>query len=253
MGKQSCAAHSTPASPPSPQRLWPASSLPTCCVVAPPASPPRRCANSLPRFARRSSDARSTSSATNGLSVTERRRPRPPRADRPCPLRARPRRAPPPAAPTASPRVHHLRPAAARVARAAAPVPDRPRRFARAPAVAAGKATAAGVTMTDARPRRGLGVRDALRRALPVISAALACFLAVLAVLTARVTSGQDPTLRATASTALVSRGGRTVVRTTASGRVPSQMSSASAAQPGVAPTPLVTRTSGGPAGEADD
>lgn len=82
-----------------------------------------------------------------------------------------------------------------------------------------------------------------------VLSATLASFLAVLALLTARVVTGTDPSLRATAQTQVVSRNGGTVIRTTASGRQIVETAPGSG-QPSTAPAALVTHTSGG--GERD-
>jgi hypothetical protein len=98
----------------------------------------------------------------------------------------------------------------------------------------------------------------ATRSPLAVASAALAIFLAVLALLTARVSTGHDPALGAsTASVVHVSRGGHATVRTTASGRVIGG-SSGEGAGAGVASSSpagaLVTRSSGSQiAGEHDD
>jgi len=60
-----------------------------------------------------------------------------------------------------------------------------------------------------------------LRNPFAAISTALASFLIVMVLLTARVVSGTDPALRASQSSAVVvSHSGRKVLRTTASGRV---------------------------------
>lgn len=100
--------------------------------------------------------------------------------------------------------------------------------------------------MTEPRtraPRRRAG------SPLAVVSAALASFLVVLALLTARVVSGTDPSLRPAAQTQLVAHNGKTVIRTTASGRriVESVPAGGKAA---TTPAGLVSRTSGG--GESD-
>lgn len=83
--------------------------------------------------------------------------------------------------------------------------------------------------------------RPLWRSPLPVLAAALACFLVVLALLTARVLSGHDPALGAIASRAVVvSRSGHRVVRTTASGRA----IAGSAVEAPSTGTGLVTRSS---------
>jgi len=82
------------------------------------------------------------------------------------------------------------------------------------------------------------------------VSATLASFLVVLALLTARVVTGTDPSLRPAAQTQqLVAHNGKTVIRTTASGRriVESVPAGGKAA---TTPVGLVSRTSGG--GESD-
>ena len=96
--------------------------------------------------------------------------------------------------------------------------------------------------MTISRPRR--------RSPFAVLSAALASFLVVLALLTARVVTGTDPSLRATAQTQLVARHGHTVIRTTASGKKIVETVSGSGGASSKAPAGLVTRTSG--TGERD-
>ena len=89
-----------------------------------------------------------------------------------------------------------------------------------------------------------------------VLSAALAIFLVVLALLTARVSSGHDPALAASAAgVAQVSRGAHATLRTTASGRVLSGPPGAGGAE-AVSPAAgrLVTRSSPAPGtGERDD
>jgi hypothetical protein len=95
-----------------------------------------------------------------------------------------------------------------------------------------------------------------LRSPVGVLAVALATFLVVLALLTARVSSGHDPALAgSTASVVQVSRGGHSTLRTTASGRVLSGPPGATGAE-GVTPAegPLVTRSSpAAGAGEHDD
>lgn len=84
------------------------------------------------------------------------------------------------------------------------------------------------------------------RSPLTAVSAALAIFLVTFTLLTARVVTGTDPGLRGAVSAQVVSKHGRTILRTTASGRViretAPQGSNASHAQA----AGLVTRTSGG-------
>jgi len=111
--------------------------------------------------------------------------------------------------------------------------------------------------MTDHPRRRKLG-QAALRSPVSVVLSSLAAFLVVLAVLTGRVVKGQDPTLRVgSATSAIVSHGGRTVLRTTASGRTVAEPTGGRAgAPPGAAQAPgVVTRTSGAQpgGGEADE
>lgn len=132
-----------------------------------------------------------------------------------------------------------------------------------APAVAAryararAAATVGAVTMTEPRPDRRAAARGLLRTPLSVIVAAAASFLVVLALLTARVVSGGDPALRTSASSSvLVSHRGRTVLRTTASGRVLGVAGQGAGVESGGAqPATVVTRASGGfaPGGERDE
>ncbi len=98
--------------------------------------------------------------------------------------------------------------------------------------------------------------RGRLRSLLAVGAATLASFLVVLTLLTARVITGTDPALHASASrTVLVTHGGHAVLRTTASGRVlgsaaeTSGASGAGGAPSGAHHAAIVTRTSGGLAG----
>ncbi len=95
------------------------------------------------------------------------------------------------------------------------------------------------------------------RSPLAVATTALAIFLAVLALLTARVSTGHDPALGAsTASVVQVSRGGHASVRTTASGRViggsPGEGAGTAAASSSPAGA-LVTRSSGTRLGGEND
>jgi len=88
-----------------------------------------------------------------------------------------------------------------------------------------------------------------------VLATALACFLAVLVMLSARVYTGTGQGLP---SAAVVSAGGRTILRTTASGRVISETQAPGGAgassAPGVASaTPPATRSSGAAPGGLGD
>ncbi len=105
--------------------------------------------------------------------------------------------------------------------------------------------------MTERRPDRYVAKSSLLRNPLSVIAPAAASFLAVLALLTARVVSGTDPSLHASAaSSVVVSHRGHTVVRTTASGRVIGVAKQGAGVEGGgVQPATVVTRTSGGFAG----
>ncbi len=95
--------------------------------------------------------------------------------------------------------------------------------------------------------------RSGASHLLGVITATLASFLVVLALLTARVVSGHDPSLgSSTSASMLVSPVNRSVVRTTASGRVLGPAGSATrgaTAAGGAQPVTVSTRTSGGVAG----
>jgi hypothetical protein len=113
---------------------------------------------------------------------------------------------------------------------------------------------------TPARARAGTTQRM-LRSPLSVIGATLASFLVVLALLTARVTSGHEaspPAGGGAGSTLVVHRGGK-VLRTTASGRVLGPATNVAAGQQGsgraaAQPAVLLTRTSGAAgAGGQDD
>jgi len=99
--------------------------------------------------------------------------------------------------------------------------------------------------MTDPTLRRG----GALGSPLTVMLPAIASFLVVLVLLTARVSTGHDPALSASASSSLVvPRGASSSIRTTASGRaitVPASGEAASPVQPQPQTGGLVTRTSG--------
>lgn len=105
--------------------------------------------------------------------------------------------------------------------------------------------------MTERQPDRGVAKSSLLRNPLSVIAAATASFLAVLALLTARVVSGTDSSLHASAATSVVvSHRGHTVVRTTASGRVIGVAKQGAGVEGGgVQPATVVTRASGGFAG----
>ena len=110
--------------------------------------------------------------------------------------------------------------------------------------------------MTERRVQPTSRTATLLRNPLSVLSAAAASFLVVLALLTGRVMTGQDPALlsASASSPALISKGGHTVLRTTASGKViggatPAVGTEASGAQP----ASFVTRTSGGAAGGGRD
>lgn len=98
--------------------------------------------------------------------------------------------------------------------------------------------------------------RSSLSHAVAVFTSALASFLVVLALLTARVVNGQDPVLASMRpGSALVSHGGHTVIRTTASGRVLATPAAGSAgSEHGASSTKIVTHTSGSSAagGEHD-
>ena len=116
-------------------------------------------------------------------------------------------------------------------------------------------------TMTDPHaspaPSRERRSGRARRSPLAVASASLAVFLAVLALLTARVSTGHDPALGAsTASVVQVSHGGHATVHTTASGRVvggsPGEGARSTAAGSSAAGA-LVTRSSGIPVGGGHD
>lgn len=110
---------------------------------------------------------------------------------------------------------------------------------------------------TSPSPPRQRRRGSAPRSPLAVASTALAIFLAVLALLTARVSTGHDPALGAnTASVVHVSHGGHTSVRTTASGRViagsPGEGAGTAAASSSPAGA-LVTRSSGSRLGGEND
>jgi hypothetical protein len=98
-----------------------------------------------------------------------------------------------------------------------------------------------------------------LRSPLSVIGATLASFLVVLALLTAKVTSGHEQALPAGgAGSALVVKNGHKVLRTTASGRVLEPAASVAGAQAvnsqaGAQPAALVTHTSGAVGGGGQD
>lgn len=81
-----------------------------------------------------------------------------------------------------------------------------------------------------------------------VISAAVAMFLVVFALMTARVVTGTDPGLQTSAQTQVLAKSGKTVLRTTASGRVVREAAPQAGAKAGA---PLLTHASGA-AGERD-
>lgn len=83
------------------------------------------------------------------------------------------------------------------------------------------------------------------RSPVAAVSAALASFLVVLTLLTARVVTGTDPGLRGTAQAQVVSKGGHVIVRTTASGRVIRE-AVGSPSPAGAEAASVVTRSSGG-------
>ncbi len=119
------------------------------------------------------------------------------------------------------------------------------------PAVASTLAPARGAGAGRRSP--GRAPRSRSRGPLAVIAAALASFLVVLVLLTARVVSGHDPSLRASASTAaIVTRGGHTVLRTTASGRTVPVAAGAGVEAGAAQSVPLVTRSSGAVAGAGE-
>jgi hypothetical protein len=111
--------------------------------------------------------------------------------------------------------------------------------------------------MTERRATSGARTSTFLRNPFAVISTAFASFLIVMVLLTARVMSGADPALRASAPNAVVvSHGGHKVLRTTASGRVIGSSAGRSGGEVGGSPSnhAIVTRSSGGyaPGGEGD-
>lgn len=111
------------------------------------------------------------------------------------------------------------------------------------------------VAMTEPRPQSSGALHSLLRNPMSVIAPALACFLVVLALLSARVMSGREQALSPSSpGVALVSRGGHTILRTTASGRVLGPQAGVPAAQAGATRlATLVTRTSGLPGEGAHD
>lgn len=97
-----------------------------------------------------------------------------------------------------------------------------------------------------------------MRNPLPAIAAAITVFLVVLALMVARLATGGDPALHvlasAPASVTATGGHGRTVLRTTASGRTILTAEGASgqaSATAGTGASPLITRASG--AGGRDD
>jgi|GEM_PF-6779596 len=110
--------------------------------------------------------------------------------------------------------------------------------------------------MTERGSRRNARTSAFLRNPFAVISTALASFLVVMVLLTARVVTGADPALHAnTPSAVVVSHNGRKVLRTTASGRV-TVVSTGPGKEIGGSPAShgIVTRSSGGygAGGESD-
>ncbi len=118
--------------------------------------------------------------------------------------------------------------------------------------------------MTEPAAKRAAAARTGaahkmLRSPLSVVGATLASFLVVLALLTAKVTSGHEQAQPlGGAGSALVVKNGHKVLRTTASGRVIEPASSVAGAQPGYVqagaqPAALVTHTSGAVGGGGQD
>ena len=117
--------------------------------------------------------------------------------------------------------------------------------------------------MTEPAAKRAAAARTGaahkmLRSPLSVVGATLASFLVVLALLTAKVTSGHEQAQPlGGAGSALVVKNGHKVLRTTASGRVIEPASSVAGAQPGnvagAQPAALVTHTSGAVGGGGQD
>lgn len=103
--------------------------------------------------------------------------------------------------------------------------------------------------MTDRPPVMRARRKRPLRSLLPVLMTALAGFLAVLAILSARTFTGTAGGLGQTA--AVISHGGHTVLRTTASGRVIETPAPASAPAGG-APA-AVSSEAGGAGGFGND
>lgn len=99
--------------------------------------------------------------------------------------------------------------------------------------------------MTERHPAPLSPASRLARSRVTAVSAALAMFLVTFTLLTARVVTGTDPGLRGAVSAQVVSKHGRTIIRTTASGRVirePAPGPNASHAET----ASLVTRASGG-------
>ena len=101
---------------------------------------------------------------------------------------------------------------------------------------------------TVRHPRRSrLRERNPLGNPLAVIGTALATFLALLAMMTARLVSGRDPALRSVATTSSTGARSATELRTRTSGTVAGGSAQGAAAgqhRPGPA-APITTRTSG--------
>jgi hypothetical protein len=103
-------------------------------------------------------------------------------------------------------------------------------------------------------PRRAPKPRRRWRSLLAVLAGALACFLAILVLLTVRLTGGVNPATHAVAPVAgLVTHRGQSVLRTTASGRVIGVEGGEGAASAGSVPARLATRASGASGSERSD
>jgi hypothetical protein len=117
--------------------------------------------------------------------------------------------------------------------------------------------------MTELAPKKTAAARTGtahkmLRSPLSVVGATLASFLVVLALLTAKVTSGHEQALPVGGGgSALVVKNGHKILRTTASGRVIEPASgvavTSGSTQSGAQPAALVTHTSGAAGGGGQD
>jgi hypothetical protein len=104
--------------------------------------------------------------------------------------------------------------------------------------------------MTDRTPTTTGRSSRILRSPMTVLTTTLAGFMAIFVMMTARVYNGTDPGLQPTA--AVVAKNGKTVLKTTASGRV----IASTGATPGAAskkPARLVTHASGSIGGGRDE